>query len=70
MVWLLWFEHKDWFEHADIWYELLELKWEMLPLRFHTQPGNPLGKILNDLFYSSDPMTKKNGLEILDLYDR
>ena len=46
-------------------HKLLKLKCEVLPLRFHTQPGNILWKTLNDWSaYSYDPMTKKNGLKI------
>ena len=51
MVWLvqlLCFEPADWFQCTQIWYKLLELKWEAIPLRFHTPPGKPFGKILND----------------------
>ena len=49
-VWLLagevlvWFGLLVWFECTDIWYNLFELMCELLTLRFHTQPGNPLGK--------------------------
>ena len=51
MVWLvqlLCFEPADWFQCTLIWYKLLELKWEAIPPRFHTPPGKPFGKILND----------------------
>ena len=33
-----------WFEYTDIWNKLLELKWELLTVRFQTPSGNPLGK--------------------------
>ena len=69
LVLFLWFEHVDLFEHADICYKLLKLKREVLPLRFHTPPVNPSGKISNDWStYIYDPITKKNGLKILDAY--
>jgi len=38
---LVWFGLLVWFECTDIWYKLFELICE---LRFHTRPGNPLGK--------------------------
>ena len=74
-VWLLagevlvWFGLFVWFECTDIWYKLFKLICVLLTLRFHTQPGNPLGKffkwLVNLQLWSND---KKNGLKILDLY--
>ena len=50
-----------WLECTDIWYKLLKLMWELLTIRFHTPPGNPLGKkiFLDWSIYSYDPVTRK-----------
>ena len=62
-------------QSADTWYKLLELKLEVLHLRFHTPPRNTLENNNNDdnnsndwATYSYDLMTKKNYLKISDLY--
>ena len=53
-----------WFEHTGIWFKLLKLTWEVLPLSFHTPPGNSLEKFLNDWSaYMYDPRIRKNGLK-------
>ena len=34
--WFGWFEPADWFECADIWYKLVDLKWGAFPPMSHT----------------------------------
>ena len=50
-----------WFEWTDIRNKLLKLIWELVTVRFHTPPGNPLGKKkkFDGSIYSCDPMTRK-----------
>ena len=64
-----WSSGSVWFVCTDIWFKLLELMCELLTLRFHTPPGNTLGKCFKWLvslqLWSND---KKSGLKMLDLY--
>ena len=74
LAWLVWFGYFDLSTQIGLSTQTsgpncMSWKWEALPLKFYTPPGSLLGKILNDWStYSYDPMIKKNGLKILDLY--